>query len=193
MARVKYVKRDDLTEEQKPIFDRIAETRGSVDNVFTALLNNPQAAKVVTSVGEYIRYNSKLDPVIRETAILTTAKELNNSYEWAQHEPVARKVGVRDQVIDSILAGKGPMGLPAKEGIYIQAARELIRNATINKTTFQALDHLLGTELTIDYVVTVGYYSMLARIISAFSNSLLALSSLIFFSADGNTRGFLKN
>ena len=167
MARVKYVKREDLTEEQKPIFDRIAETRGSVDNVFSALLNNPQAAKVVTSVGEYIRYNSKLDPVIRETAILTTAKELNNSYEWAQHEPVARKVGVRDQVIDSILSGKGPMGLPAKEGIFIQAARELIRNATVNKTTFQALDHLLGTELTIDYVVTVGYYSMLARIISA--------------------------
>ena len=58
MARVKYVNRKDLNEDHKPIFDRIAETRGSVDNVFTALLNNPEAAKVVTSVGEYIRYNS---------------------------------------------------------------------------------------------------------------------------------------
>ena len=167
MARVKYVNREDLNEDHKLIFDRIAETRGSVDNVFTALLNNPEAAKVVTSVGEYIRYNSKLDPIIRETAILTTAKELNNSYEWAQHEPVARKVGVRDEVVDSILSGKGPMGLPPKEGIFIQAARELIRNATVSKNTYLALDHLLGSELTIDYIVTVGYYSMLGRIISA--------------------------
>ena len=59
MARVKYVNREDLNEDHKLIFDRIAETRGSVDNVFTALLNNPEAAKVVTSVGEYIRYNSR--------------------------------------------------------------------------------------------------------------------------------------
>ena len=29
------------------------------------------------------------------------AKELNNGYEWAQHEPVAREAGVRNEVIDS--------------------------------------------------------------------------------------------
>ena len=167
MARVPYVKRDDLSELERPIFDQIAKTRGRVSNVFAALLNNPGAAKVVTSVGEYIRYKSNLDPVIRETAILTTAKELQNTYEWAQHEPVAREVGVRDQVIDSILSGKGPMGLPAKEGIFIQATRELVRKATITPRTYQALDHLLGTPLTIDFIVTVGYYSMLSKIISS--------------------------
>ena len=167
MARVPYVKREDLPEEQKPIFDRIAKTRGSVQNVFGALMNSPEAAQVVTSVGEYIRYKSKLDPAIRETAILTTAKELNNSYEWAQHEPVALEAGVRDEVIDAILSGKGPMGLPPKEGIFIQAAKELVRDATLNKKTFQALEHLLGVELTIDFLVTVGYYSMVARVISA--------------------------
>jgi len=167
MARVPYVNREDLAEEQKHIFDRIAKTRGSVQNVFAALMNSPEAAHVVTSVGEYIRYKSKLDPAIRETAILTTAKELNNSYEWAQHEPVALEAGVRAEVIDAILSGKGPMGLPAKEGIFIQAAKELVRDATLNKKTFQALEHLLGVEQTIDFLVTVGYYSMVARVISA--------------------------
>ena len=167
MARVPYVNREDLAEEQKHIFDRIAKTRGSVQNVFAALMNSPEAAHVVTSVAEYIRYKSKLDPAIRETAILTTAKELNNSYEWAQHEPVALEAGVRDEVIDAILSGKGPMGLPAKEGIFIQAAKELVRDATLNKKTFQALEHLLGVEQTIDFLVTVGYYSMVARVISA--------------------------
>jgi len=167
MARVPYIQRDDLPETHQPIYDQIAKTRGRVSNVFAAFLNNPSAAEVVTSVGEYVRYKSNLDPVIRETAILTTAKELQNAYEWAQHEPVAKNVGVRDQVIDSILSGKGPMGLPAKEGIFIQAARELIRNSKVTTRTYQALDHLLGTQLTIDFIVTVGYYSMLSKIISS--------------------------
>tara|TARA_Y100001936_G_C16041543_1_gene651879 strand:- start:742 stop:1299 length:558 start_codon:yes stop_codon:yes gene_type:complete len=167
MARVPYVKREDLADHHKPIFDQVAKTRGSVQNVFGALMNSPEGAEVVTSVGEYIRYKSNLDPAIRETAILTTAKELNNGYEWAQHEPVARDVGVRDEVIDAILSGKGPMGLPPKEGIFIQAAREIVQDATLNKNTFDALEHLLGAEMTIDLLITVGYYSMVARLISA--------------------------
>ena len=165
MARVPYIKREDLKESHQGIYDNIAKTRGNVSNVFSALLNNPDATKAVTSVGEYIRYNSPLDPIIRETAILTTAHEMKNSYEWAQHEPVAREVGVRDEVIESILSGKGPMGLPAKEGIFIQSAKELVKTGSVTDRTYQALDHLLGTQLTIDFVVTVGYYSMLSRLI----------------------------
>jgi len=167
MARVPYIKRDDLPETQQSIFDNIAETRGRVSNVFSAMLNNAEATKAVTSVGEYIRFKSPLDPAIRETAILTTAKEMKNSYEWAQHEPVARQVGVRDEVIESIISGKGPMGLPAKEGVFIQGAREIVRNGTLTDRTYQALDHLLGTQLTIDFIVTVSYYSMLSRLISS--------------------------
>ena len=167
MARVPYVDRESLSESDQPIFDQIAKTRGKVSNVFTALLNNPGAAEAVTSLGEYIRYRSRLDPIIRETAILTTARELNNKYEWAQHEPVAKDVGVRDEVIDSILSGKGPMGLPAKEGILIQASKELIKTGSVSNPTYQALDHLLATQLTIDFIVTVGYYSMLSRLISS--------------------------
>jgi alkylhydroperoxidase family enzyme len=165
MARVPYIKRDDLPESQQNIYDNISKTRGHVANVFSALLNNPEATKAVTTVGEYIRYNSHLDPIIRETAILTTANEMNNGYEWAQHEPIAREVGVRDEVIDSILSGKGPMGLPAKEGIFIQSAKELVKNGTLTSRTYQALEHLLGPQVTIDFLVTVGYYSMLSRLI----------------------------
>jgi len=165
MARVPYIRREDLKESQQGIYDNIAKTRGKVSNVFSALLNNPEATKAVTTVGEYIRYNSNLDPIIRETAILTTANEMNNGYEWAQHEPIAREVGVRDEVIDSILSGKGPMGLPAKEGIFIQSAKELVKNGTVTSRTYQALEHLLGPKVAIDFLVTVGYYSMLSRLI----------------------------
>ena len=167
VARVRYISRNDLSSDKQHVYDRIAENRGRVAHVFEALLNSPDAAEAVAAVGEYIRYRSPLDPVIREIAILSTAREMNNHYEWAQHEPVARKVGVRDQVIDAIRSGKAPMGIPAKEGVFAQAARELVRDGTLSDRTYQAVEHLLGPLQTVDLIVLVGYYSMIGRVISA--------------------------
>ncbi|MBM3945469.1 MAG: carboxymuconolactone decarboxylase family protein [SAR202 cluster bacterium] len=165
MARVKYISRDDLPETHKPVFDRIASTRGTAPNVFRALMNSPEATEVVAAVGEYLRFKCPLDPVIREIAILATAREMNNQYEWSQHEPMARKAGVRDEVIEAIRSGKAPMGLPAKDGVFVQGAREIVKNGTLTDRTYQAIEHLLGTRQTVDFVVLVGYYSMLSRCI----------------------------
>ncbi len=167
MPRLPYVTRDDLPAERQAIHDGIAETRGEVVNLFGALLNSPGAAEAVAALGEYIRYTSPLDPVTREIATLSTARELGNEYEWAQHEPLAREAGVRQEVIDAIRSGRAPMGIPAKEGVFAQAAKELVRDGTLGERTFQAVEHLIGPAQTVDLIVLVGYYSMLAKVISA--------------------------
>ena len=121
MARLPYVKREMLSDKTAAIYDRIAETRGSVEpdtpmpNSFRVLLNNPAAAAAVGQLGEYLRFSSSLDPTVREIAILSVAKHTGSEYEWLHHEPVARAVGVRPAVIDAIQSGRAPMGLPAKE------------------------------------------------------------------------------
>ena len=66
------------------------------------MLNSPEATEVVAAVGEYARYRSTLDPVVREIAVLSTAREHGNEYEWAHHEPLARKAGVSDAAIEAI-------------------------------------------------------------------------------------------
>ena len=167
VARVPYISRSDLPEDKRHIFDHIAETRGSVDHVFQALLNSPDVAEAVGGLGEYMRYKSPLDPKVREIAILSTARELQSDYEWAQHVPVARKAGVSEQVLDSIKSGRAPMGIPAKEGVFAQAAKELVREGTLTDRTFQAVLHLLGLQQTVDLIVLVGYYTMVARTLAA--------------------------
>lgn len=167
MAKLPYVTREDLDPDKKHVFDRIVGTRGKVLHIFQAILNSPDAAEAVSAVGEYLRYKCPLDPVVRETAILATAQELNNEYEWTQHVPVARTVGVREEVIDAIRSGKAPMGIPAKEGVFAQAAKELIRNGKLSNHTFQAIEHLLGPGQTIDLIVLVGYYSLLSGLIKS--------------------------
>ena len=172
MAKLPYVSRDDLPEDKRHVYDRIAETRGSVDHIFRLLLNSPDAAEVATSVGEYIRYRSPLEPAIREIAILSVARELNCDYEWAQHEPIARRDGVSDSTIESIRSGRAPMGVPAKEGVYVQGVRELVRDGTLSDATYQAIEHLIGPAQTLDLLVLVGYYSMLTRIMATFEIDL---------------------
>ena len=178
MARLPYADRDMLNYEGKVVYDHIAETRGAVEpevpmpNSFRMLLNNPSAAQAVGQLGEYLRFNSSLDPVIREIGILTVARQTDSYYEWAHHEPVARAVGVRPQVIESIHSGRAPMGLPAKEGVFAQAAKELVNRGDLTDRTFQAIEHLLGAGGVVDFITLVGYYSMLAVALRAFGVEL---------------------
>ena len=167
MARFPYLSREELAPHQQHIYDRIASKRGEVFRPFSVLLNNPEAADRVAAVGEYVRYDSLMDPVVREIATLTTAREMNSQYEWTRHELLARKAGVRDAVIEAIRDGTAPKGLLPKEGVFVQYALELLRTGRPKDATFQAVVHLLGEQGTIDLTVLIGYYTMLARIISA--------------------------
>ena len=173
MARLPYVTRDDLPADKQRIYDRIAEARpsaetpGEAPKIFRALLNSPDAAEAVARLGEYLRFNSDFDPAAREIAILSTAKELDSQYQWTRHESQARKAGVSEEVIQAIASGRAPMGIPAKDGVFAQAAKELVRDGTLTDRTFQAILHLLGPAQTVDLILIVGYYSMVAMVISA--------------------------
>ena len=167
MSRLPYINREDLLPGKQHVFDHIAETRGKVLHVFQAILNSPDAAEAIGLLGEYIRYKSSLDSAVRETTILATAWEMKNEYEWTQHVPIARNAGVREEVIEAIRLGKAPMGIPPKEGVFAQGAKELIRDGTLSDRTFQAIEHLLGPVQTVDLILLVGYYSMLSRLIKA--------------------------
>ncbi|CAI8037670.1 hypothetical protein GBAR_LOCUS21083 [Geodia barretti] len=172
MARVPYVSREDLPAEKQSIYDHIEATRGGIDgkgipNSFRLLLNSPDAAEAVGTLGEHIRLGSTLHPAFRETAILGVARALDSQYVWAHHEPIARSVGVRPQVIESIRSGRAPMGLPPKEGVFAQAGKEYVRNGSLSERTFQAVEHLLGPQGAVELVVVIGYYAMLNAVLGS--------------------------
>ena len=172
MARVPYVSREDLPAEKQSVYDHIEATRGGIDgkgipNSFRLLLNSPDAAEAVGTLGEHIRLGSTLHPAFRETAILGVARALDSQYVWAHHEPIARAVGVRPQVIESIRSGRAPMGLPPKEGVFAQAGKEFVHNGSLSERTFQAVEHLLGPQGAVELVVVIGYYAMLNAVLGS--------------------------
>ena len=62
---------------------------------------------------------------LTELAILATAREHDQPYEWSLHEMEALAVGLDPAVIDVVRHRKPPAGLGDKETFIIQASREI--------------------------------------------------------------------
>ena len=103
MARVPYLQQSDLPPEHQDILARpIALNR--------AMANSPNAARAMTGLAMYIRRDSKLDPRLRELAILQVGYLAKSPYEYSHHVKIGREFGVSDDDIRAIgdeTAGRG--------------------------------------------------------------------------------------
>jgi 4-carboxymuconolactone decarboxylase len=57
-------------------------------------LHSPALGERVRAVNQYLRFETTLERRLTELAILVTARELDNQFEWTAHEPAALKEGL---------------------------------------------------------------------------------------------------
>ena len=167
-ARVPLVERDRATPAQQAAWDTIAQSRGAVAGPFAALLHSPELAQRIAAAGHYVRFDGPLPQTVREIAIITVARALDAQYEWAAHAVLARKAGVREDVITAIRERKAPAGLTAEEAQVWGYANALIREHRVSDKNFAALQARFGLEGLVDLTAVVGYYAMIACALNAF-------------------------
>ena len=169
MPRVPRIQqRSDVPEEASHHFDSIASSRGRVSGPFSVLLNSPEVAGRAAHLGSYIRFESTLDPAIKELAIITTSREFDCHYEWSAHVVLAREAGVRAEAIEAV-ANRGSLeGLEADESLVIGYGREMYRNKRVSDATFDAAKERFGVQGVTELTATMGYYGMLACALNTF-------------------------
>ena len=169
MPRVPRIQqRSDVPAEAAHHFDSIASSRGRVSGPFSVLLNSPEVAGRAAHLGAYIRFESTLDPDIKELAIITTSREFDCHYEWSAHVVLAREAGVRGEAIDAV-ANRGPLeGLEADESLVIRYGREMFQNKRVSDDTFAAAKERFGNQGVTELTATMGYYGMLACALNTF-------------------------
>jgi 4-carboxymuconolactone decarboxylase len=167
--RVPYITaREDVPAEHHGHFDHIAETRGGVRGPFSVLMNSPAVAGRVGRLGTYVRFEGILGDRERELAILVTAREFESAYEWAVHEPIARRAGVSDDAIEAVAVANSTDDIPNDEALIVEYGRSLFRRNGIPDSRFErAKEHFTDQELT-ELSTTFGYYAMLACVLNAF-------------------------
>ena len=167
MSRLPNIVREQLSDGEQKIYDHIGAERKEVANVFKVLMNSPSAALVVADVGAYVRFHTPFKPALRELVILTVARRFDSQYEWSQHEPLAFKAGASLDSIESIRKGDFSISSNSDEAIILKFALELVSNCAVSDETFKAVLDKYGKQGTVDLVVLIGYYTMLAHCISA--------------------------
>lgn len=133
------------------------------------MLYSPVVGQLVTDQGSRQITDGALDPRLREMAILNSGLRFDAPYEWDQHEPIARSVGVTGTQIDAIRAHdwQSPAFTPAQRDV-LRLADAVALEPRPADDVFRAAAGLLSPQELVELVVLVGYYFEVARVTTAF-------------------------
>ena len=164
-----------MTAAQRAAADEItAGRRGGVVGPFIAALRSPECMRRLQHFGAYLRYDSNIEPRLRELVILLTARRWTQDFEWVTHESSARDAGLASATIDAIRAGTTPAALATDEAMLFELCAALFDDGRVPDALYARAVDVLGEAGFIDVVSAVGYYSTLALIMNATRTALPA-------------------
>ena len=91
---------------QGPQLFRLTDEAGRLEGPFNAFLLQPAVGTALQALGAAVRYETALTDRARELAILVVAASSGSDFEWYAHEAVARSVGVSDEELLGVRAGR---------------------------------------------------------------------------------------
>jgi 4-carboxymuconolactone decarboxylase len=151
------------SEEQKQAAAEFEAARKvPVFGPFEPMMYSPQVMSLARAMGDYLRYKSAIGNTLSELAILITAHEWAQDYEWSVHYPIALKAGIRKEVADDIAAGRRPATMSPDEETVFAFTSELLRNRQVSDATFERARSRFGSKGVVDMTGIVGYYTFLA-------------------------------
>jgi 4-carboxymuconolactone decarboxylase len=151
------------TDEQRKAADEfMASRKVPVFGPFEPLMHSPQVMSQARATGDYLRYNSALGNVLSELAILVTAREWAQDYEWYVHYPIAVKAGIKPEIANAIADARRPVGMSEDEEIVYEFSTELHKNKRVSARTFERAEKRFGKKGVVDLTGINAYYTLLA-------------------------------
>jgi alkylhydroperoxidase family enzyme len=162
MARVPYLDKSDLATEDQELLKRNI-------TLHRALANSPNGLRAFGALGNFIRHKSRLDPRLRELAILQVGYLARAPYEWSHHVKIGRDFGVTDDDIRALIdeTDGRPSKLEPLAKLVLKAAREMTNDLAVSDATFTALRKDLDNERIVDLVITISFYNAVVRLLAS--------------------------
>jgi alkylhydroperoxidase family enzyme len=166
MARIPYFDITKTTGRAAKHFEKQEKMRRM--NLFKMLAHSGELLDGWTRLGLQILYFSKLDPVLREIAILRVGFLSNAKYELHQHKRAARAMGISDALVKAIEEGpQSPVfdELQRKVMLFVD---DVARNVRASDATFDPLAEKLSIQEMQELLITTCYYMMVCRFLETF-------------------------
>lgn len=152
--------------QQQAANEICAGPRGAVKGPYNCILRSPGLTTPMQKLGEYIRFNCKLELRINEMAALITARHWTSQFEWQAHEKHARSSGLADAIITAIAEGRRPDSMAEDEAVAYDFVSELLARHGVCDATYARGIAQFGEESLMDLMGVVAYYSGLALIMN---------------------------
>jgi len=149
-------------EQTKAAEEFLAARKVPVFGPFEPLMYSPNLMSLTRGMGDYLRYKPSIGTTLSELAILITAREWTQDYEWYVHYPAALKAGIKKEVADKIALGQVPEGMSDDETRVYQFAWELNHNKHVSDEAYSKVEARFGKQGAVDLAGICGYYTFLA-------------------------------
>jgi 4-carboxymuconolactone decarboxylase len=100
--------------------------------------------------------------------ILTVGAVWNCDYERYAHSAVARKAGMREEVIRTLASGRLPEGLSEREKLAQRYTRQLAAEHRVDATLYREAAQALGEQGLVDLTYLAGIYQFVCATLNGF-------------------------
>ena len=163
MARLRYRERDELPEDYRYLFDNLSRDSGRVGNLFKVMAHSPRLLHQFMRLGSDLRSKTRIDPRLRELAILTVGRLTDTPYEYVHHIAIARRAGVTEEQIDGLPVWERHPAFSEQERAVIRYAETVTRHVRVSDEVFNAVRAFLDDEQMVELALNVAYYNLVVR------------------------------
>lgn len=166
-----------MPEARRRLYEQMAEGRtvvadGQIGGPFDAWALNPSTGRRIWQLGGAIRFKPTIDRRYIELAILMTGELWQAQFEWFAHEPMARAVGLPQEVIDAVKIGVEPSFVDAGDEVCWRFCRSLLDRRHIDDALYEVTVARFGEPGVADLITTCGFYTMVSMTLNTFEVEL---------------------
>ncbi len=180
--RLPLISPDDLTSEQKSLYDDMRKGIASNFNAFKTeredgalmgpwnpWLHEPAIGKAIWNLTLAMTANAVLPDNVRQIVILVVGARFDAAYEIYAHIAVAERERMSPERLATLVADLKPSDLAKDENVAFDLAYSLCRGGTLPEPIYQLAIDTFGQHGTNELIYLVGLYSMVSTTLNGFN------------------------
>jgi len=121
--------------------------------------------KQCMGMGVKLMLKADLPARLRELAILRIAHLCDAHYEWEHHVRLAKGLGFSDEEVESTKDWENASCYSDLDKLVLRFTDEVSQNVKASEETFNALAKQLSHRQVVELILSIGYWSMIARLL----------------------------
>ena len=162
MNRILEIPPEKLSSEQSKVFDQLTAGRGRILGPYKIWIHSPTVASGMEQIGTFLNKFCSLSKREVEIGILVIAQHWDADYVRQAHIKMGRQVGLSQDIIDAVLAGRDPKLTDPHERAVHRFVTALVASRKLPDAEFAEIEKALGRAGIAEVLVLLGYYTSVA-------------------------------